>query len=112
MAGCGGNVNEFLGVARVNDFGERKCRFANFSAMLPAAGGNDDFLRLAATLHRMGDNVLLQNAVVAESGAAGFKNGETTQSEMVQKIFPERAEVRAIAEEAWREADGLAAGVG
>ena len=103
-------MDELLCVVRVNDFNEGKDPLGDYVAMLSAAAGDNDLAGLAPALHGMENDVLLQYAVVAKGGLSGFKNMKSAQFQVVQKVFTERAEVRAIAKTSWRDPDDLPAG--
>ena len=110
VAGRGGDVDELLGVVRVDDFGERNDGFGDVAAMLATAAGDGEFVGLVPAFHGMEDDVFLQNAVAAESGLSGFKDVKSSQFQSAQKVFAEWAEVRAVAEAPRRDADELPAG--
>jgi len=110
VAGGGRDVNELLGVVLVDDFGEGKDGLGDAVALLAAAAGHDHFAGLVAALHRVEDDVLLQHAVFAEGGFAGFEDVEAAQFQLAQEVFAERTEVRAIAKTPGRDADELPTG--
>ena len=110
VTGCGGDVDELLGVARVDDLGERVDGLCDVVAMLATAAGDGEFVVLVPALYDVEDDVLLQNAVVAEGGLAGFKDMNAAKFQMTQKVLTERTEIRAIAKAPWRDADELAPG--
>src|ERR1051326_5228417 len=102
-------MDEFLGILRVDDLSERKDRLGDVVAVFAATTGNDYFAELLTAFHRVEDNVLLQHAVLAEGGRARFENMDAAKLHLTQEIFPELAEVRAIAKTARRDADELTA---
>ena len=65
-----GDVDESLGVVRVNNLREGKDGLGDCVAVFSAAAGNGHFARLVTALHRMKDDVFLQYAVTAEGGLA------------------------------------------
>lgn len=110
VTGGGRDVNELLGVVRVDDFGEGKDGLGDDVAMLAAAAGDGEFAGLIPTLHGVEDDVLLQHTVVAKGGLAGFEDVEAAQLQMAQEVFAEWPEVRAVAKTPWCDADELPAG--
>lgn len=110
VAGRGGNVDELFSVVRVNDLGEGKDVFGDVVTMLSAATGDYDFTGLVPTLDHVEDDIFLKHFVIAESGLAGFKHMQAAQFHMPEKVFTERAEVRAVAKAPWRDADELPTG--
>ncbi len=82
VAGRGGNVDEFLGVARMDDFNEGKNGLGDVACMLAAAAGDEHFGGLVPALHGVEDDVFLKHAVLAEGSLAGFKDVESAQFQM------------------------------
>ena len=70
VAGRGGNVDELLGVVRVDDFGAGNDGLGDVVAMLAAAAGDGELVGLVPTLHGVEDDVFLKDAVVAKGGLA------------------------------------------
>lgn len=107
MASIGRDVNELLGIVRVDYFGEGKDFLGDVITLLTAAARYHYFAWLVIALHRMKDDVLLQNTIVAESRFTGLKNVEAAKFEVVQEVFAERAEVRPIAKAPGSDANEL-----
>ena len=63
-------MNELLGVVRMDDFDEGNDGLGNFATMFSAAAGDGELVRLIPALHGVEDDILLQDAVVAEGGLA------------------------------------------
>ena len=94
----------------MHDFRERENGLGDHIPVLSAAARNDDANRLGSAFHRVENDIFLQHAVLAKCRFSGFKNVKPAQFQLLQEVFPERAEIGAIAKAPGRDADELAAG--
>src|ERR1700691_2715109 len=107
MTQSGRNMDEPLNVLWMHDFSKGDQALCNYVAILSAAAGNHNITGLIPAPHGVEYNILLQHAVVAEGGVARLENMKPVNLQVVEKVFAERAKIRAITKAPRRDADKL-----